>query len=207
MARVVRRSFLGSLAVAAVVLSGWTFAGDTPVTAQSAPTPLVTIQWFGPFATTQFDTARFNYTNSGKAPVRIVWAFTNALSGEQICSNFGKPTLIEPGKGAIWDFMQRFDEKGNEIANCGEGPVEPEPGETYFDRQGRHQMIAWIFIQHMSQDALRQAVDLASLEIFERVDDPVSMTPGRTLQTILKNPAAPADYMFANLSSSFFETR
>src|SRR5262245_65888586 len=105
-----RRRILTSLATVALVVGVWLVLGDVRVRAQLTwPSAAMRIQpiihWFGPYAITPNDTTRFNYTNLGSDLVWINWEFSNALSGEPVCGNFGKdPTPVPPGKGATWDF-------------------------------------------------------------------------------------------------------
>ena len=76
------------------------------------------MRWFGPFAITKNDTARFNYWNGGNDDVRVQWRFSDALTGESLCDNFGKPTMVAAGKGAFWDINETINSDGHEVVNC-----------------------------------------------------------------------------------------
>jgi hypothetical protein len=181
--------------------------GSSTVSAQSAllgRRSLLTVKWFGPFAITPNDTARFNYTNLGSQAVRIEWAFTNALTGDQVCGNFGKPTLVQAGQGAIWDYSQTIATdpatgKVVETRHCDGQDVVSD--ELYFDATSRHGLVAWIFISHLSEQGMRTAVDLPTVELFNSMvmrgqdGEPLrSMTFGRAFAVIEANPVAPAEF-------------
>jgi len=197
-------------AVLAVVASGSAGSGDVAL-AQTSPSTLVNpiIQWFGPYAITPNDTTRFNYTNFGADAVLIEWAFSNAISGELVCGNFGKPVRVEAGKGAIWDFSQTIDSAGNEVPHCEGGTrgQDSDPGDRYFDATNRHQMVAWIFIKHTTPRGEKLAVDLPSIEIFNSMlvmgpDGQLmrSMAFGRTLEVLYPNPVAPTSWSLQRLA-------
>ena len=156
------------------------------------------INWFGPFAITPNDTARFVYTNLGSDPVRIEWAFTNAETGDLVCGNFGKPVQVGVGMGAIWDYSQTLaiDANGGitETRHCDGQDVLSD--ELYFDKTLRHELVAWIFISHSSVRGLRNAVDLPTVQLFNSMmmaDGNRSSTFGRTLNVIHANPTAPTE--------------
>src|SRR5580765_1065858 len=141
MARKVRTSVF----VLAILAFGMLFRADTPAAAQ-APR----IIWLGPFAVTRTETARFNYTNFGRQPVDIAWAFSKAITGEVLYGDLHKRQRVEAGKGVIWDF---------------DAAVQPDADE-YFDTKGRHQLVAWVLVYHANAAAARTAVDLPSIETF-----------------------------------------
>jgi hypothetical protein len=171
-------------------------------TLSAAPVNLTTTVWFGPLAITPSDTARFNYTNLGTDTVRILWAFTNSLTGEVVCSNAGKPAMVMPGEGAVWDYSQTIEPSGEEIRHCEAGVgAEIEPDEKYFDGKHRHGLLAWILITHANAAALRRAVDLPNVELFDSmrmmdIDGRMMESPtfGRTFAVFDANPVAPTNY-------------
>jgi hypothetical protein len=130
--------------------------------------------------------------------VRIEWAFTNALTGELVCANVGRPAVIERGKGAIWDYSQTIDPTGLEVAHCDGDRVHAiEPGETYFDSFNRHGLNAWLFIEHATPSGQKLAVDLPTVEVFNSMimsDGSRSSSFGRIIAVLHANPAAPTVY-------------
>ena len=189
------------VALAAVVFPTLPAAQTEGSALISFPRPnLVTTKWFGPFGITPNDTARFNYSNLGTDSTSILWAFTNAQTGEIVCSNIGKPTMVRPGTGVQWDYSQTVEPNG-EVRHCDDGVgAEIEPGETYFDATNRHQLLAWLFITHLNAQAMRRAVDLPDLELFDSFKAKLPGGPaqgstfGRTLAVIDANPVAPLDW-------------
>ena len=187
-----RQLVTGLACAAAIAIGGATVrAQNVPITTLVHPT----VTWFGPYAITANDTTRFNYSNLGPDAVLIEWAFTNALTGEMVCGNIGKPTMIGAGKGAIWDYSQHIDPvTGQEMPQCdGSQVVRIEPGETYFDKTGRHGLLAWIFVQH-TQRGLRRAVDLPTVEVFNSMTPPDGTRPagfGEIIAVLHANPSAP----------------
>ena len=172
---------------------------------------LLKVNWFGPFAITPNDTARFVYTNLGADAVRIEWAFTNAETGDLVCGNFGNPVEVKAGRGAIWEYQQTlsFDANGQptETRICDGKPTVSD--ELYFDSKLRHELVAWIFIQHSSQRGFTNAVDLPTVQLYNSLlvpavqvggdattppDGTRSMTFGRTFEVIHANPTAPTEF-------------
>jgi hypothetical protein len=212
MMRSLRRLAILAAATASAVLMAVPTAN-----AQSAPTllghpELLTVAWYGPFGISPNDTARFVYSNLGADSVLIEWAFTNAETGELVCTNFGKPQQIAVKAGAIWDYQQTLSvdpTTGNvtETRICnGQGQVSDE---LYFDATLRHELVAWIFIQHASQAGMKNAVDLPAVQLFDSALQPGcslpppgtfppnpcrSVTYGRTLTFIQANPIAPTTF-------------
>jgi hypothetical protein len=200
MTRVVKGQKLVALVIALVAVGGWMVTRTLPALAQSdsiliglsRPT-LLSIKWFGPFALTPNDTVRFNYTNLGGDTVKVEWALTNALTGETVCANFGTPAEVKAGAGIIWDYSQTLElvpepnDSGEQIyqetRNCAGETETEEPGEVYFDHTLRHGLVGWIFILHANEMAMRRAVDLPTIELFNSMvmkDGTRSMTFGRT---------------------------
>lgn len=203
-------------------LIGVTFLLPPTAAAQSSllsRPALLKVYWFGPFGISSNDTARFNYTNLGADPVMIEWAFTNALTGELVCGNFGKPQKVGVGKGAIWDYQQTLSidpatGKVTETRICDNQSQVTD--ELYFDATLRHDLVAWIFIQHESPRGVRNAVDLPAVQLFDSMVLPASAcrsagnfppdpcrsaTFGRTTTFIQANPAAPTEFPRALLGA------
>ncbi|MBZ5557493.1 MAG: hypothetical protein LAO77_09500 [Acidobacteriia bacterium] len=160
--------------VLAVIAFGTLFMADTP-----AATPAPRISWIGPFAVTRMETARFNYTNFGRQPVEIAWAFSNAITGDVLYGDLHKRQRVEAGKGVIWDF---------------DAAIQPDADE-YFDTKGRHQLVGWILVYHMNAAAARTAVDLPSIETFTN-------GIGTTQVVLHANPTAPDDQLVARLTAA-----
>jgi len=187
-----------------------TVLGPTRAAAQSSlllVPAVLKVNWFGPFGISPNDTARFVYSNLGADTVRIEWAFTNAETGELVCGNFGKPVSIQPSHGAIWEYSQTltvdaYTGQVTETRNC-DGKAEVTD-ELYFDAKLRHELVAWIFIQHSDKRGLNNAVDLPTVQLYNSamIIGPVdsngapsrSMTFGRTLEVIHANPTAPTEF-------------
>ena len=116
------------------------------MTAQSsllARPALLKVNWFGPFGITPNDTARFVYTNLGSDEVQVEWAFTNAETGELVCGNFGKPSRVAAGKGAIWEYEQTlsFGSNGEVIETRICDAFRHVTDEVYFDGKRRHERV------------------------------------------------------------------
>ena len=171
----------------------------------ASKTPLLKVNWFGPFGISPNDTARFVYTNLGADNVRIEWAFTNAETGELVCGNFGKPVTVKMGTGAIWEYSQTlsvdvYTGQVTETRNCdGQREVTDE---LYFDKQLRHELVAWIFIVHENARGMANAVDLPTVQLYNSAmiiaptdNQPTrSLTFGRTIEVIHANPTAPTEF-------------
>ena len=188
--------------VVGLLACGWLMAGNIPVLAQAAVTTLSKpkIFWFGPAAISPNDTFQFNYTNLGVDPVLIEWAFSSSTTGELVCGNFGKPTRVEPGRGAEWKYAQPIVD-GVERPYCENGDLRGggvlEEGESYFNSDRRHGLVSWLFVQHTTARGEKLAVDLSTLELFNSMlmpDGSRAATFGRTMQVIHANPTAPTDY-------------
>jgi hypothetical protein len=212
MMRSLRDFSFSALAVAAA--TGAMLMAPSVASAQSSllgHPELLTVAWYGPFGISPNDTARFVYSNLGADSVRIEWAFTNAETGELVCGNFGRPVLIGLNKGAIWDYQQTLSVdpatgKLTETRICDKQAFVTD--ELYFDAKRRHELVAWIFIQHASQLGMRDAVDLPAVQLFDSMvlpgctnspgnfpPDPCrSPTFGRTLSFIQANPTAPPTF-------------
>ena len=181
---------------------------------------LLTVAWYGPFGISPNDTARFVYSNLGADSVLIEWAFTNAETGELVCGNFGRPQQVAMGTGAKWDYQQTLSVdpttgKVTETRICnGQGQVTDE---LYFDATLRHELVAWIFIQHSNQRGVKNAVDLPAVQLFDSalqagctMPPPGAVSPGpcrsptfgRTMTFIQANPIAPTTFPKALLKGN-----
>lgn len=201
-----------ALAVSIFVAMLMTASGAWAQSTLLARPDLLTVVWFGPFGISPNDTARFAYSNLGDGSVRIEWAFTNAETGELVCGNFGRPVTIAMKAGAIWDYQQLLSidpatGKASETRICDKQSEVTD--ELYFDATLRHELVAWIFIQHDSPAGMKNAVDLPTVQLFDSMrqagctssqpgtlpPDPCrSPTFGRTMTFIQANPIAPTTF-------------
>lgn len=216
------RSLRGFSALAVAAATSAMLMAPSVASAQSSllsRPELLTVQWYGPFGISPNDTARFVYSNLGTDPVHVEWAFTNAETGELVCGNFGRPVLIGLNKGAIWDYQQTLSVdpatgKVTETRICDSKSEVTD--ELYFDSKLRHELNAWIFIQHSSPVGVKNAVDLPSVQLFDSMvmagctTPPSNLPPGpcrsltfgRTLTFIQANPTAPATFPKALISGN-----
>jgi len=178
------------------------------ITRQQAP--LTNINWLGPFALTKNDTVLFNYWNGGSAPVQISWQLSNAETGEAVCGDLRQITTVDANRGVSWPYSQTIDENGNETRHCGGKDIPSD--EIYFDRFGRHGLVAWIIMRHADARAHKLAVDLPSIELYNSMTMPApadfdppapirSATFGRTFAVIYANPTAPTDLALQQLAA------
>jgi len=208
-----KRSTRPALLVLALVLSGAVFLKSAAPAAQSTDAlitvehaaSLTTIHWFGAFAITPHDTVRLNYANLGSDPVRISWALTNAEEDELVCGDLKRQTEVMPGHGLHWDYSQTLETNSDgtviETRHCGGEAIRSD--ELYFDLQSRHQLLAWTFVEHLNKRAMKTAVDLSTVELFNSMimpDGMRTMTFGRTFAFIGANPTAPPDSLLSQFS-------
>jgi hypothetical protein len=137
-------------------------------------TELGKLTWYGPVGITRGQTALFNYTNfaaEGTLPVHVEWAFSDALTGELIVGNFGKPRTVAAMKGLDWYLS------GDE-ALAGR------------DQKRRH-VVGWLMVTYDNKKARSQGVDLANIEV-------LSSETMATQVVVHANPIAPGD-LYAQL--------
>ncbi|HYM22722.1 MAG TPA: hypothetical protein VEU08_05930 [Vicinamibacterales bacterium] len=100
--------------------------------------------------------------------LRVPVLVANAETGDLVCGNFGKPVEVKAGHGAIWEYQQTlsFDANGQptETRICDGQPTVSD--ELYFDSKLRHELVAWIFIEHSNQRGFTNAVDLPTVQLY-----------------------------------------
>lgn len=164
-------------AAALVFVFVWGLGSSRPADAQEI-SRLVKLTWYGPIALTDGETARFNYTNFGNHAVLVRWAFSHAITGVELVGNLdpkSKAALVGPMQGIKWDLS------GAQLRER-----EGKMGGMFFDQNGRAQLLGWLYVQHASQQSMKEAVDLGSVEMFDN-------GTGRSSLAVMANPTAPGD--------------
>ncbi len=129
---------------------------------------LQALTWYGPVGLTRGQTALFHYSNfaaEGTAPVQVEWAFSDAMTGELIVGNFGKPRPVAAMSGVTWDL------DGDKVVL----------GDSM-----RRQLVGWLKVTHANKRSLRRAVNLSDIEV-------VDSATMRTTAMVMANPTAPGD--------------